>query len=533
MISGLVDYIHAPTDENGAEKALYSGAKNFWGTTRAGRKAEMISLASESIQSKMPVTHWIMSWQENEQPSREQIEDAVDVFLERMGLVGHQVMYALHGNTANLHLHIVVNRTNPDTLKVIQPHRGFDIEEAHRIVALLQHRQGWAAENSARYTVNEKGEIVRSPRKGTVRPKEKAEAVESATGEKSAQRIAQERGHGVIKNAKSWRELHEGLAKAGLRLEKKGSGAILFVGEIAVKASSVDRAFGLGKLCKRLGEFEAGEYEPDMPTPEPEPVSELARAEWEEYRRLRERRATERGETRTRQREQLRRVMGEQREYRRKALASLAPHGVSVLNIARHCLAAQMREAMCQRRAELPKPEQPLPRFRTWLAGQNPRLAALFKYRRRLTSGMNAERREFPKLEGLQSPYRAYRRLIMEKVPEPMDESRRDAMIALWMRSAGYTRPETANEMHRQARPRRSASESRDWIAYARRTVWYAYGAAGDIDIAAARPSPEQIQAFHQEAERLERELAAKERERAEETEREPKATEAPRLRMR
>ena len=524
MISGLLEYILAPTDESGAEKLVFSGAKNFWATTAAGRKAEMVSLASESMQSKMPVTHWIMSWQENEQPSREQVEEAVDVFLERMDLVGHQVVYAMHGNTANVHLHIVVNRTNPDTLKVIQPHRGFDIEEAHRIVALLQHRQGWAAESSPRYMVNEKGEIVRSPRKGVVKPQEKAEAVESATGEKSGQRIAQERGHGVIKSAKSWRELHEGLAKAGLRLEKKGSGAIVFVGEIAVKASSIDRAFGLGNLCKRLGEFEPGQYEPDMPTPEAEPVCELARAEWEEYRRQRGQRAMERREAREKQKERLRRVLDGQREHSRKALASLARHGLPLLNIVRHCQAAHMRTVMRQYRADLPQPEKPLPRFRTWLAERDMRLAALFKYRRRLTSGMNAERREFPKLDGLQSPYRGYRRLVTQKAPEPMDVSRRDAMIALWMRVAGYTRQETANEMYRQARPRRSGSESRDWIAYGRRIIRYAYGVAGDIDIAAASPTPEKIVAFHQEAERLERELAAKERERA---------AEAPPLRMR
>jgi len=123
----------------------------------------MISLASESIQSKMPVTHWIMSWQENEQPSHERIEEAVSVFLERMGLVGHQAIYSLHGNTANLHLHIAVNRTHPDTLKVIQPHKGFDIEEAHRIVALLERKQGWASESFPRYMVNGQGEIVRRP----------------------------------------------------------------------------------------------------------------------------------------------------------------------------------------------------------------------------------------------------------------------------------------------------------------------------------------------------------------------------------
>ncbi|MDR3362165.1 MAG: relaxase/mobilization nuclease domain-containing protein, partial [Desulfovibrio sp.] len=167
-------------------------------------------------------------WQENEQPSHEQIEDAVDVFLERMGLAGHQVIYSLHGNSANVHLHIAVNRMNPGTLKVIQPHRGFDIEEAHRIVALLEHRQGWASESRPRYTVNGQGEIVRRQGKPVSKPRNEAANFESATGEKSAQRVAQERGHAVILNAKTWAELHAGLANVGLRFEKKGSGAIVF-----------------------------------------------------------------------------------------------------------------------------------------------------------------------------------------------------------------------------------------------------------------------------------------------------------------
>ena len=108
MIGNLVDYILAAKDDNDREKTVYAAARNFFSRTPAGWKAEMTSLASESIQSKMPVTHWSLSWQENEQPSHEQIEDAVSVFLERMGLEGHQVIYALHGNTANLHLHIAV-----------------------------------------------------------------------------------------------------------------------------------------------------------------------------------------------------------------------------------------------------------------------------------------------------------------------------------------------------------------------------------------------------------------------------------------
>ena len=96
MIGGLVDYILAEHDDRGKDKLAYAGSRNFLTTTVAAQKREMISLAEESIQSRMPVTHWIMSWQENEQPSREQVDEAVSLFLRGMGLAEHQTFYALH-----------------------------------------------------------------------------------------------------------------------------------------------------------------------------------------------------------------------------------------------------------------------------------------------------------------------------------------------------------------------------------------------------------------------------------------------------
>ena len=100
MIGGLVDYILAEHDDKGKDKLAYAGSKNFLTTTVAAQKREMISLAEESIQSKMPVTHWILSWQENEQPTREQVDEAVSLFLWGMGLAEHQTLYALHKTRA-------------------------------------------------------------------------------------------------------------------------------------------------------------------------------------------------------------------------------------------------------------------------------------------------------------------------------------------------------------------------------------------------------------------------------------------------
>jgi hypothetical protein len=123
--------------------------------------------------------------------------------------------------------------------------------------------------------------------------------------------------------------------------------------------------------------------------------------------------------------------------------------------------------------------------------------------RRRILCGMNVKPFQFPKIGDMASPYSAYREIMVKRFPEKMDASRLDAAVALRMRLAGYTRAEVANEMYRKARPLRK-EESRDWKEYAHRTVWYAFGAAGDIDIADFKSTQADIMQFHQEAERLE-----------------------------
>lgn len=364
QIGDLVDYIRFPHNRNPQEKIEYAGGRNFLSSTHVGQKAEMIVLARESAHSNMPVQHWMFSWQESEQPTREQVEELVDVFLERMGLAGHQTVYGMHYDTDNYHLHIAVNRMNPESGKVVQPHRGFDIREAHKIVAFIEHKQGWASEENSMYTVLENGELARRRTAREIKPKQAALDFEHATGEKSAQRIAQERGHDLIKNARSWAELHEKLAGVGLRFEKKGSGAVIFVGDNAVKASSVDRAFSMGKLCKKLGDFEEGTYQDALEKIVPEPVSSVNLEEWKTYQ-------SECGggqeQTGTTGNIELARMKERHRKERKKALSRLAKHGLSVLNIARHCLTAQQRAERLSLRPRRKKVRGGKPRFEAWL----------------------------------------------------------------------------------------------------------------------------------------------------------------------
>ncbi len=510
MIGGLVDYILASHDEEGRDKLAFAGSRNFLTTTVAAQKKEMISLAEESIQSRMPVTHWILSWQENEQPTREQVDEAVSFFLRGMGLAEHQTFYALHKNTGNYHLHIAVNRTHPYTQKVIQPHRGFDINEAHKIVAEIEHRQGWAPQINARYRVNEQGYVVKNLRHRTqVKPKPKAEDFENATGEKSAQRIAQERGHAIIQSASCWEELHAGLDAVGLRFVRKGSGAVIFVGDTAVKASSVDRNFGLSKLCKKLGEFKPGFYsERTFHKPAPEPVSHVCREEWREYQKERQKLAEENRYARKKREEKRYELEQRQRERRETATTRLASHGFSLLNIARHFLKEQEREEKAALRDRQVQSEQTqrLPRFKYWLGRRDAYRANLWRFRKRIAPGIEVRQREFPRVGTQASPYMAYREMVKKRFPEKMDDSRLDAAIALYMRCAGYTVQEVANELYRHS-PARPKGQNRDErIDYGHRVVWYAFGTAGDIDVANTHPALEQIRNYVREVEQIKKE---------------------------
>ena len=367
QIGDLVDYIRFPHNKKPQEKIECAGGRNFLSSTHVGQKTEMIALARESAHSRMPVSHWIFSWQEGEQPTREQVEELVDLFLEKMELTGHQTVYGLHYDTDNYHLHIAVNRMNPETGKVVLPFNGLDIREAHKIVAFVEHKQGWASEESSLYAVLEDGELARRRTGHEIKPKQAALDFEHATGEKSAQRIAQERGHDIIKNAKSWAELHERLAGVGLRFEKKGSGAIIFVGGIAVKASSVDRAFSMGKLCKRLGNFEEGTYPDDQGKIAPEPVSSVNLKEWKAYQEAFAGAPDKAGTARN---AELARMKERHRVERKGALSRLAKYGLPVLNIARHCLMVQQRAERLALRSGRKKARGGKPRFETWLRAQ-------------------------------------------------------------------------------------------------------------------------------------------------------------------
>jgi len=269
-VKQLVRYITAPEAGGVLEKCIYHEAANFITDALDAQVMEMIALGQEAVRSPDPVDHWTISWREEEKPSIAQAREAVQVLIGQSGLAGHQCVFALHDDTHCRHLHVVVNRVHPETFKVIKVNQGFYKETGQQVAAIVEKLQGWKSLEAPRYRTNDKAELVmdgstKRPKIFTAsdkpkRPTSVAQDMEVQTGEKSAQRIAIEQGALIIAAATSWGELHGKLMEASMRYERQGPGAIVRVGEVRVKASSVDRQASLGALQKRLGAYQAAQH---------------------------------------------------------------------------------------------------------------------------------------------------------------------------------------------------------------------------------------------------------------------------------
>ena len=352
-IGSLLDYIEADGRAD-AQKAEYIGASgNFYSDSQQGQRAEMVALAMEATRSKDPVDHWLLSWKEGEQPTQAQCNEAVEILKRHLGMSSeHLAVFALHRNTENYHLHVVLNRVHPETLRVED--KGWCIDKAHKAIAEIIHAQGWEAERNARYVADRSGQVTRASSVREPQPHSKARDHENATGEKSFERIAQEKAAPILRNAKSWAQVHEGLAQVDMRYERKGSGAMLWVGNQPLKASCIGREFTRSRMEERLGEFQSDSRANSIPL-QPrtaEPLRPDMPASWAEYRKTLGANRKQKDAAQVQQRMDHRAARDMQSAEFRKERSALYQGGKwsgDALNVARSLLAADH----AKRRAEL------------------------------------------------------------------------------------------------------------------------------------------------------------------------------------
>ena len=261
-VESLARYIHTPQTENASEKCVHFGARGFLSEGLDARIAEMIALAGEARRARDPVVHYVLSWPAGERPSPAQVEQAMNLLLDEMEVSSHQVLYGLHADTGNWHVHVMLNRVDPDTGQVVKVNGGFDRRALYRACARIEHAQGWQRERNAPFRVNAEGKVQdtgRTPAQRAPRPTPRQRDAEHRRGEASAARRAIETAAPLIEAAGTWAALDAALAEHGMRYTRRGSGAVIGVGEVFIKASTVSRRATFARLEERLGPYVGAE----------------------------------------------------------------------------------------------------------------------------------------------------------------------------------------------------------------------------------------------------------------------------------
>ncbi len=295
--SSFRDLIGYCTDQ--PSRVAHSGFQNLLSAETAA--IEMEALAGENRRCMDPVFHAILSWREFEAPTDGQVDEAVRIALREFGLQDCQALWALYNDTENLHVHIAVNRIDPETHRAVQPADNWTHRAIQRAARKTELAQGWEVEQHGTYLVTTDGRLVekQNPER---RFSQAALDIEAHTAEKSAERIGREIAAPILREAKSWDGLHEKLAARGIAFERKGSGALLRVGDTLVKASKIGRDLSFSKLVQRLGDFTPGSADLVVADRVPEPVERVSerglKAEWERYTEARQKYFEEKKESR-------------------------------------------------------------------------------------------------------------------------------------------------------------------------------------------------------------------------------------------
>lgn len=194
--------------------------------------------------------HLIVSFREGEQPTPEQLADIEQTICERLGFGSHHRLSALHTDTAHAHLHLAISRVDPDTLKVVDPHRDFYILDQ----ACKDLEQRYQLQIDNRIDRHSYAERAGQPDSQAVTALESHSGIRSFRGwlreDEQVERFAALRS-----KVATWADLHGELASAGLTLRPRGAGLVITDGKVWAKASAIDRVWSRGSLEADFGEF--------------------------------------------------------------------------------------------------------------------------------------------------------------------------------------------------------------------------------------------------------------------------------------
>lgn len=191
--------------------------------------------------TQQPVYHVGLALEPGASLSREQWERSVDRLIKGLGLEDHRVLVVAHKDSHHQHVHLVVNRVHPGTLKVWKPNN-----DGYKSAAVLRELErelglrelGVEAKPALRLTSGEHA-VAKSSELPPLAARARAEVLVD------------------FQESTSWTELGQRLGAKGYGLEAgaRGGGVVLVGSEgLRVSISRLDSDLSGPKLARRYGE---------------------------------------------------------------------------------------------------------------------------------------------------------------------------------------------------------------------------------------------------------------------------------------
>jgi hypothetical protein len=103
---------------------------------------EMQGVASLNDRCKDALCHYELAWPPGERPTRPQWVNCALHTLKALGYENHQYMVVAHDDKEHFHLHIMLNKVHPETLRAHTPYRNWLALDA--AARFLEAKRGWS-----------------------------------------------------------------------------------------------------------------------------------------------------------------------------------------------------------------------------------------------------------------------------------------------------------------------------------------------------------------------------------------------------
>lgn len=215
--------------------------------------ARMEALAAQNTRCKTPRYHFILTFDpvdaKKGKVTPETMREIADQAIERLGLSDHQILIYAHKDTPHPHMHFLVNRIHPRSLRAWSR-----MDEGRKLTAFCREVAKERGLNVARDLAAERKQQDRSKAvsDGEYRMAQREDREPTAPFDRRGLHELRDAVRGDFFDATSWGDLTGRLAEKGYSLRRKGQGLMITDGERVAKLSDLGKRVRFKELEDRF-----------------------------------------------------------------------------------------------------------------------------------------------------------------------------------------------------------------------------------------------------------------------------------------